>query len=255
MKPRLVRSPLARYLSVAAKSVAALPLITGALLAGLAVPAGAAEEPADGPRYSYFDAGYQWTDVNYAVKQDGGQHTGVVLRGSVDLIKLGPVGFNVFGEYFDGEFSGVSTICDDGEGGDRDFDPSRDDQSMVGGLGAHYRFLEKTDLAVQVAYVDYSEFQVPTDTCGLVSTDDDGYTAEALIRSELSENVEIEAGFRYTDLNDADVSNNDVLLGLGYHVTDYLSLRASGIVFDSDAGFELSARLYFGSFLGRDTMF
>ena len=28
-----------------------------------------------------------------------------------------------------------------------------------------------------------------------------------------------------------------------------------GIVFDTDTGFELSARLYFGSFLGRDTIF
>jgi hypothetical protein len=76
-----------------------------------------------------------------------------------------------------------------------------------------------------------------------------------MVRSEMSENVEIEAGFRYTDLTDSNISNNDVLLGLGYHVTDYLTLRALGVVFDTDTGFELSARLYFGTFLGRDTMF
>jgi hypothetical protein len=46
-----------------------------------------------------------------------------------------------------------------------------------------------------------------------------------------------------------------VFLGLGYHVTDYLTLRAMGVVFDTDTGFELEARLYFGNFLGRDTMF
>jgi len=250
MNPRLVRSPLARYLGVAA-----LPLVTGALLAGAAIPAGAAEETSEGPRYTYFDAGYQWTDVNYAVKQDGGQHAGIVLRGSVDLVKLGPVGINVFGEYFDGDFSGVSTLCDDGDGGTTTFNPNRDSQSIVGGLGVHYRIAEKTDIGAQIAYVDYSEFQVPNDVCGLVSTDDHGYTVEAMVRSEMSENVEIQAGFRYTDLSDSNISNNDVLLGLGYHVTDYLTLRAMGVVFDTDTGFELSARLYFGTFLGRDTIF
>ena len=29
----------------------------------------------------------------------------------------------------------------------------------------------------------------------------------------------------------------------------------AGVVFDTDTGFELDARLYFGSFLGRDTLF
>jgi len=67
--------------------------------------------------------------------------------------------------------------------------------------------------------------------------------------------VELEVGFRYSELSDSNISNNDVLLGLGYHVTDYLTLRATGIVFDTDTGFELSARLYFGEFLGRDTIF
>ncbi len=250
MNPRLVRSPLARYLSVAA-----LPLVAGGLLAGTATPAGAAEEMPEGPRYTFFDAGYQWTDVNYAVEQDGGQHDGVVLRGSVDLVKLGPVGVNVFGEYFDGTFSGVKSLCNDGEGGTTTIDPDRDSQSIVGGLGVHYRIAEKTDIGAQIGYVDYSEFQIPNDVCGLVSTDDQGYTAEAMVRSEMSENVEIQAGFRYTELTDSNISNNDVLLGLGYHVTDYLSLRAMGVVFDTDTGFELSARLYFGTFLGRDTIF
>ena len=67
--------------------------------------------------------------------------------------------------------------------------------------------------------------------------------------------MEIEAGYRYSDLGDSDIGNSDVLLGLGYHVTDYLTLRVRGIVFDNDTGLELSARLYFGSFLGRDAIF
>ena len=226
-------------------SVAALLLVTGGWLA-----AAAAEDSSGGPRYTYFDVGYQWTDVNYAVKQDGGQHDGLKLNGSLNLVKLGPVGLQLFGEFFDGNFSGGTTVC-----GSDQFSGDRDSQSIAGGLGVNYRVLEKTDLVLRAAYVDINKFQVPNDKCQLVSIDDHGYFAEASVRSELSENVEIEAGFRYADLSDSDISNNDVFLGLGYHVTDYLTLRAMGVVFDTDTGFELDARLYFGSFLGRDTLF
>ena len=76
-----------------------------------------------------------------------------------------------------------------------------------------------------------------------------------MVRSELSENVEVEAGVRYSDLSDSNIGNTDVLLGLGYHVTDYLTLRARGVVFDDDTGIEIGARLYFGTFIDRDTMF
>ena len=231
-------------------SVAALPLVTGGWLA-----AAAAEDSSGGPRYTYFDVGYQWIDVNYAVKQDGGQHDGLKLNGSLNLVKLGPVGLQLFGEFFDGSFSGVTTVCDNGQGGTEQSSSDRDSQSIAGGLGVNYRVLEKTDLVLRAAYVDINKFQVPNDKCQLVSIDDHGYFAEASVRSELSENVEIEAGFRYADLSDSDISNNDVFLGLGYHVTDYLTLRAMGVVFDTDTGFELNARLYFGSFLGRDTIF
>lgn len=231
-------------------SVAALPLVTGGWRA-----AAAAEDSSGGPRYTYFDAGYQWTDVNYAIKQEGGQHDGIKLNGSVDLVKLGPTGVHVFGEFFDGNFSGVTTVCDNGQGGTEKFSGDRDSQSFAGGLGVNYRALEKTDIVLRAAYVDISKFQVPNSQCRLESIDDHGYFAEASVRSELSENVEIEAGFRYADLSDSDISNNDVFLGLGYHVTDYLTLRAMGVVFDTDTGFELEARLYFGNFLGRDTMF
>lgn len=248
MSARLVRSPLARYLSVAA-----LPLVAGAWLATGAAPA-LADDSSGGPRYTYFDAGYQWVDVNYAVEQDGGQHEGFKVDGSVNLVELGPVGIHAFGEFFDGDFTGVTTDCDNGEGQTRT-SANRDSRSIAVGLGVNYRLLEKTDIVLNAAYVDYSEFQIPNSTCQLVSTDDHGYSTEALVRSELSENVEIETGYRYTHLSDSDIGNNDVLLGIGYHATDYLTFRILGIVFDTDTGFELDARVYFDSFLGRDTIF
>ncbi len=246
MNSRPVRSKLARYLSVAV-----LPLAAGASLA-----AAAAEDNAGGPRYSYFDAGYAWKDINYAVGQDGGSHEGIVLRGSVGLVNLGPVGLQVFGEFFDGDFSGTTTECDGGEGVTIRSSNNRDSQSIAGGLGAYLPIAEKTNIEVRAAYVDITEFDTPNNLCQLVAGDDDGYFAEVMVRSALSENVELEAGFRYAELSDSNTSNNDVLLGIGYDVTDYLTLRATGIVFDTDTGFELSARVYFGTvFLGRDTMF
>jgi hypothetical protein len=236
-------------------SVTALPLVTGGWLAIAATPA-EADDSSGGPRYSYFDAGYQWVDVNYAVKQAGGQHQGIKLNGSVAMANFGAVGLHLFGEFFDGEFSGVRTTCDGGDGSEStSFDGDRDSQSLAGGLGLSYRLAENTDIVVRAAYVDISKFQIPNSSCNLVDVDDSGYFAEGMIRSELSESVEIEAGYRYSDLSDSDISNNDVLLGLGYHVTDYLTLRVRGVVFDDDTGLELSARLYFGSFLGRDAIF
>ncbi len=235
--------------------VAALPLVTGGWLAVAAAPA-AADDTSGGPRYSYFDAGYQWMDVNYAIKQEGGQHQGIKLNGSVAIANFGAVGLHLFGEFFDGEFSGVRATCDGGEGGGSvNFDGDRDSQSLAGGLGISYRLAENTDIIARGAYVDISAFEIPNNSCQLISATDDGYFAEGMIRSEISENVEIEAGYRYSDLSDSDISNSDVLLGLGYHVTDYLTLRVRGIVFDDDTGLELSARLYFGSFLGRDAIF
>ncbi len=52
-------------------TVAALPLVTGGWFATAS---------AEGPQYTYFDAGYQWVDTNNAVRMDGGQHEGIKLN-------------------------------------------------------------------------------------------------------------------------------------------------------------------------------
>jgi len=275
MTASTARSPLARPplnarppqpTLASSRRVAALPLlgpmmapaITAAILAGVLLapaPASAADDWSGGPRYSYFDLGYKWVDSNYGVKVEGGQHDGIVANGSIGLAEFDRFAVHLFGEFFDGNFSGVRTSCDGGEGGATSFNGDRDSQSIAGGLGASYAIAETTDVVVRLAYVDITEFETPNNLCQLVSGDDTGYFGEVMFRSELSENVEIEAGFRYSSLDDSDVSDNEVLLGLGYHVTDYLTLRARGIVFDDDTGIELGARLYFGNFLGRDTLF
>lgn len=271
MTARSARPPLARsshsqpplpHSRASGPSVATRPRIAPALalacVAGTGLlassTASAAEDWSGGPRYSYFDVGYQWTDVNYAVKQEGGQHEGIKLNGSVGLAEFGRVGVHVFGEYFDGDFSGVRTSCDGGEG-ISSFTGDRDSKSIAGGLGASFAIVESTDIVVRAAYVDITDFEIPNNQCQLVSGDDTGYFGEAMIRSTLSEKVEIEAGVRYSDLDDSDIANTDVLLGLAYNVTDYAAIRARGVVFDDDTGIEIGVRLNFGHFLGRDPVF
>ena len=217
-------------------AVAALPLVTGNWFATAL---------ADGPQYTYLDAGYQWVDVNNAVRVDGGQHEGIKLNASLGLTEFGPVGLHLFGEYFDGDLNGANDGCGD-----------RDSQSYVVGIGTHYKLTESTHIVANLGYVDVDgDVVTDGDTCAKSSVSDDGYEVEGLIRSALSEQVEIEVGYRYTDLSDSDIDNRDTFIGLGYLVNDQLTLRVRGIVFDDDTGIELGVRYHFASLLGRDNLF
>jgi opacity protein-like surface antigen len=215
-------------------TVAALPLVTGGWL-------GTAS--AEGPQYTYFDAGYQWIDTNNAVRMDGGQHEGIKLNASLGLTEFGPVGLHLFGEYFNGDFNGAGDGCGD-----------RDSKSYVAGLGARYKLTESTHIVANLGYVDV-DFDVADGSCGKSGVSDDGYEVEGLIRSALSDKIELEAGYRYTELNDSDIDNRDAIIGLAYKFNDSLALRVRGVVFDDDTGIELSARYYFSSLLGRDYLF
>jgi opacity protein-like surface antigen len=215
-------------------TLAALPLVTGGWISSAL---------AEGPQYTYFDAGYQWTDTNNAVRMDDGQHEGIKLNGSLGLVEFGSIGLHLFGEYFDGDYVGSGDGCGD-----------RDSQSYVAGLGGHYRLTPTTHLVANVGYVD-AEMDVVDGNCVKTSVDDDGYEVEGLIRSSLSENIELEAGYRYTELSDSDNDNRDAIIGLGYLFNDQLTLRVRGVVFDDDTGIELSVRYNFASLLGRDYLF
>lgn len=202
---------------------------------------------AETPRYTWLGVAYQKTDVNYVVKLNGAEHDGVKVDLSLGLAEFGRFGVHVFGEYFDGDFGGAcltavdtSGVCPAAGRGDRD------SKSWVGGAGLSYGLTDATHVVGSVAYLNAE----------LEDADEDGYTAQLLLRSALSERVELEGGYRYSDVGGAsDISNNDILIGLGYHLTDWLSLRGRGIVFDDDTGWEVGFRMYFGGFLGRDNLF
>ena len=215
-------------------TIAALPLFAGGWVATAS---------AEGHQYTYFDAGYQWMESNEAIKMDGGQHEGIKLNASLGLTEFGPVGLHLFAEYFDGDFSGARDGCGD-----------RDSKSYAAGLGAHYRLTESTHLVANLGYVD-ADFDVADGSCATTGVSDDGYRVEGLIRSSLSDKIELEAGYRYTEMSDSDIDNRDAIIGLGYHFNDKLALRVRGVVFDQDTGIELSARFNFASLMGRDNLF
>jgi opacity protein-like surface antigen len=219
--------------------VAALPLIA----CGWLPTAGAAE----GPRYTYLDLGYSWSDVNYAVKQEGGEFEGLALDGSVGLVDAGPVGIHLFGEFFDGDFDGVQDPCSGQVG-------SRDSTSYALGAGASYPVQETVDLVGRVAYINV-DLDIPNSTCQLQSVDSDGYFLEGLVRAAMSEQVELEAGYRYSDLTGSDISDSSVMLAMNYNVNSWFAARVAGIVFDDDSAIEFAVRVYFSDFLGRDNLF
>ena len=233
-------------------SVASLPLLTGGwLVTAMAEP----EITSGGLSYSYLDEGYQWVDSNYGITQQGGQHHGLALNGSVGLAKFGRTGLHVFGQLFAGQFAGAATPCEGSNDIPTTSTANRDSQSIAGGLGLSFSVVEDVDLVARVAYVDVNKFQIPNNLCQLVNTDDHGYSAEAAVRGRMSENVEVDVSVRYSDLTDSALTDTQVSLSVAYALTDYLSLRARGIVFDTETGIELGARVYFGSLMGRDTVF
>jgi len=87
---------------------------------------------------------------------------------------------------------------------------------------------------------------------GIVKIDDNGWSAEGQIRSQISDKAEVMVGYSYQDLGS--VVNRDAMVGLAYRVWGGLALTADANVFDNDTGFSLGIRWYFGDALGRDSI-
>jgi hypothetical protein len=184
-------------------------------------------DAADGTRFTYAGAAYEWTDVLYAMKQEGSDFDGYNLEASVGLLPW----LHVFGQYWDGNLSGGGI--------------NKDTKDYQLGAGVSYPVSKTIDLIGNAAWA-HAE---------LDSVSDDGYIVEGMARLTISDNAAVSVSDRYTDISGSDISNNDVILALEYNVTSQFSLRATGIVFDDDPGFSLGVRWYFDKMLGRDSLF
>ncbi|MCC5794064.1 MAG: outer membrane beta-barrel protein [Chromatiales bacterium] len=219
-----MNAPDLRSVRVAAVAVAASALL----------PLAAAAE--GGPRYTYLGASYEWTDVKYAVRAPGSSHDGINIEGSVSLSSW----LHLFGGYYDGDFG---LQLDEEFAAELGLPPAKVDFDFSGyhvGLGVSYPLTSMIDIVGRAAYVS-AELDTP-----LGRIDDDGFMVEGLVRAMISDNIEVQVGYSYTDLRDADIQNRDLSLGLVYNVTNEVAVRLRGVVFDNDTSLELGIRLYFG---------
>ena len=101
---------------------------------------------------------------------------------------------------------------------------------------------DRTDFVLRGNYVDVSLINP-----GVSNNGDEGWSAEGLFRSQISDRAEVMIGYEYTDLGS--VKNSDLIVGLGYQVGLGITLTADAIVFDTDTGFALGIRWYFGNLI------
>lgn len=198
--------------------------IAAALIIGsTALPAAAQDAP--DPRYTYLGAGYEWTDVKYAIKSPADSFDGYKLEGSLGILDW----LHLYGEYFDGDF---------------DFQNS-DATGFHAGVGFNFNFAGSWDIVGRAAFVDVEvEGLNPNGTN--FSLDDDGYALEGMLRGMVSDRTEINFGYIYTDLDESGNSNSDVTVGINFDVTNFATLKARGIVFGNDTGLEFGVRFYVG---------
>ena len=200
---------------------------------------------ADGPGYTYIGASYEWTDVKYGVNPgvdpdfNFGTLEGVNVDASLGILNW----MHIAGQAFSGDCLNCGT---DENGG-------QFDQDFTGykiGLGFNLSLdliglNEDTDVVLRGNFID-----VDMDSQTQGSITDDGWSGEALVRSQISDRAEVLVGYEYQDIGQ--ISNSDVLVGLGYQVGAGVTLTASAIVFDNDTGFDLGIRWYFGKLMFGD---
>ncbi len=193
------------------------------LLCGAASAAAAQDTPA--PRSTSLGAGYEWTDVKYAVKSAEDSIDGYKIEAGLGVLDW----LHLYGEYFDGDYA---------------FNNS-DLTGFHAGFGFNFAFAGSWDVVARVAYVDTEIDGVSPSGSNFV-LDDDGYAFEGLVRGMVSDRTEINVGYLYTDLDESGNSNSDVTIGINFDVTDWATVKARGIVFGNDTGVEFGVRFYVG---------
>jgi len=206
---------------------------------------------AAGPGYTYAGISYEWTDVKLGVNPnvDERYNNGTLEVDNIDL-SLGILNWlhiqgQAFG-YLDGTCKGCNTNPD-GSTFDADI------KGVKVGMGVNLGFdmiglSENADLVLRGNYI-YAEME-NLNVTSPSDISDDGYSVEAMIRGQISDRADVSIGYEYHDMDE--VSNSDVTVGINYRVIGGLSVLARGIIFDSESGFELGLRWYFGDLIFND---
>jgi opacity protein-like surface antigen len=204
-----------------------LRVIAGAAAFAIAVltPAWAA----DGPRYTFVEAGYIHTEVDddgtFGDDPDG---DGFELGGSIAVTDL----VHLFTSYSD------SDLDVDAFGINIDVDY----QALTAGAGLNYAVSDTVDLVGRLAYVD-AEFDVDVPGFFSASEDESGYALGAGVRAMITEVFELSGAISYVDLDDSDTSFS---LGAVYNFTPVVA-GAAGISFSDDVtSYGVGLRFYLG---------
>lgn len=120
----------------------------------------------------------------------------------------------------------------------QDFDRGVDVDQWSIGIGGHMPLTANTDLIGTVSYVD-----VEVDS-RFGSADTDGYGLGIGVRSRVYDNIELEAGIKYVDLDDG---GDDTSLAFGgrYYFVEQFSVGAGVELADDVSSWNLGVRLDF----------
>ncbi len=209
---------------------------------------------AQGPEYTYIGISYEWTDIKYGVspKGDARYNNGTLEGENIDL-SIGILSWlHVKGQAF-GYLNGTCKSCNTNDSGGQ-FDA--DMEAFKIGIGVNLGMdliggTDKVDLVLRGNYIDTTIKNLNIGSVSSVS--DDGWSAEAIIRGQVSDRADVHVGYEYHRLSD--IRNRDMTVGIKYRVFDGLSLMGRAIVFDNETGFELGLRWQFGNQLfGADSI-
>lgn len=181
------------------------------LLAGLScLPMMAAAEDFD---YTYLEVGYVSTEIDLGPLDVDGDGLGV--RGSYGF------GNDLYA------FVGLA---------DQEFDFDVDGTQLSFGMGWHHGLNEMADLLAEVSYVSV-DLESP-----FSAADEDGFGLGLGLRGRVWENIELEAGIDYVDLDDSDTS---LSFDGRYYFNETVAV-GGGLSFSDDAtGWTLGVRAEF----------
>jgi len=166
--------------------------------------------------YTFVEAAYVDTESDVGPFDVDGD--GLALKGSLSITDSA----FIFADYYS-----------------RDLDFGLDASGYDLGAGMRWPLREQLDLVGDVAWV-----HVEVDTPGPGEVDDDGLGLGVGLRGRVREDIEVQGGIRYVDL---DRSNTFLSFGGRYYLTETVAVGLGLDLDDDDTGWSVSVRAEFGN--------
>ena len=186
---------------------------------------------AQGPRYSYVEAGWQNVELEIdGTFSDDVDGDGLFLGASFAVTDM----LHIFASYGDSDLD-LNVLG---------FDVNVGYSTLAAGAGMNFEISETVDFVGQLAYVD-AEVDVSVPGFGSASEDESGYGLGVGVRGMVNEDFELNAWVNYVDLGD-DASDTAFSFGGVYNFTPVFALQAVFSFGDDVNSIGVGARLSFG---------